>query len=327
MSGLICFDLEGPLSPQDNAYEVMGLIDNGHEIFEVISRYDDILTLEGKENYEPGDTLALIAPFLVYHKITEKDIKNVSKKAILVDGAKELISELKKKGWDVYIISTSYQQHAYNIGSHLGVEKQNIVCTTFPLDDYVKKFNKDDFRLIEKIEKEILKTNMNDKEIKQLLDNFYWNELPKTKFGNVLKEINVIGGQRKVDAVLQISQKLNKKFNEIIVVGDSITDFKMLKYINEKKGLSVAFNGNDYAIPYATISLATTNMMDLLICIELWEKGNRKFVIEKISEMEKVSKNEQPFYNLIVGKDDFVDIVNIHKTIRNKVRGKAGNLG
>ena len=43
--------------------------------------------------------------------------------------------------------------------------------------------------------------------------------------------------------------------------------------------------------------------------------------------VEKVSKNEQPFYNLIVGKDDFVDIVNIHKTIRNKVRGKAGNLG
>ena len=327
MSGLICFDLEGPLSPQDNAYEVMGLIDNGHEIFEVISRYDDILTLEGKENYEPGDTLALIAPFLVYHKITENDIKNVSKKAILVDGAKELISELIKKEWDVYIISTSYQQHAYNIGSHLGVEKQNIVCTTFPLDDYVKKFNKDDFRLIEKIEKEILKTNMNDKEIKQLLDNFYWNELPNTRFGNILKEMKVIGGQRKVDAVLHISKILNKKLNEVIVVGDSITDFKMLKYINEKKGLSVAFNGNSYAIPYATISLATTNMLDLLKCIEIWEKGNRNYVIEKISEMEKLQKKEQPFYHLIEGRENFDEIVKIHKKIRNTVRGKAGDLG
>ena len=78
MQNIICFDLEGPLSPQDNAYEVMGLFENGHEIFEVISRYDDLLTIENRENYEPGDTLALIAPFLVYHKITEADITKVS---------------------------------------------------------------------------------------------------------------------------------------------------------------------------------------------------------------------------------------------------------
>jgi len=60
---LIFFDLEGPLSPQDNAYEVMGLIPDGHRLFEVISRYDDLLTLEGREDYEPGDTLRLIVPW------------------------------------------------------------------------------------------------------------------------------------------------------------------------------------------------------------------------------------------------------------------------
>ena len=53
---LICFDLEGPLAPQDNAYDLMKLFPNGDKIFEVISKYDDLLTLEGRENYEPGDT-------------------------------------------------------------------------------------------------------------------------------------------------------------------------------------------------------------------------------------------------------------------------------
>jgi len=38
---LICFDLEGPLAPQDNAYELMKLFPRGGKIFEVISRYDD----------------------------------------------------------------------------------------------------------------------------------------------------------------------------------------------------------------------------------------------------------------------------------------------
>ena len=55
----ICFDLEGPLSPHDNAYELMKLFPNGDKIFEVISRYDDLLTLEEREDYEPGDIVAL----------------------------------------------------------------------------------------------------------------------------------------------------------------------------------------------------------------------------------------------------------------------------
>jgi predicted HAD superfamily phosphohydrolase len=36
---LICFDLEGPLAPQDNAYDLMKLFPHGGKVFEVISRY------------------------------------------------------------------------------------------------------------------------------------------------------------------------------------------------------------------------------------------------------------------------------------------------
>ncbi len=39
MKFLICFDLEGLLSPQDNAYGLMKLIPDGDKLFEVISRY------------------------------------------------------------------------------------------------------------------------------------------------------------------------------------------------------------------------------------------------------------------------------------------------
>ena len=112
----IFFDLEGPLSPQDNAYEVMKLIgEKGAFIFEVISKYDDIKSIEGRESYEPGDTLALIVPFLLLHGITEGDINRVSERAKIVDGAKDLFEKLQTENWDIYIISTSYKQHAYNV--------------------------------------------------------------------------------------------------------------------------------------------------------------------------------------------------------------------
>ena len=81
MNNPICFDLEGPLCLRDNAYDLMKMIPSGDTIFEVISRYDDLLTMEGRADYEPGDTLALILPFLVLHDISEADIASAATKA------------------------------------------------------------------------------------------------------------------------------------------------------------------------------------------------------------------------------------------------------
>ena len=132
----ICFDLEGPLSPQDNAYELMKLFPNGDKIFEVISRYDDLLALEEREDYEPGDTLALIVPLLVFHNISEDDITTLATKASFTGGADKLISWLQYKGWKVFCITTTYEQYALHITQKLGIYAHNVACTPFPLDKF-----------------------------------------------------------------------------------------------------------------------------------------------------------------------------------------------
>src|SRR4030042_28601 len=102
MANFIGFDLEGPLSPQDNAYDLMKLFPNGDRVFEVISRYDDLLTLESREGYEPGDTLALIVPFLVLHNISEDNITTLAARASFIGGADKLIPQLEDSGWKIF---------------------------------------------------------------------------------------------------------------------------------------------------------------------------------------------------------------------------------
>src|SRR5512136_1072118 len=104
MNNLVCFDLEGPLSPQDNAYELIKLFPDGDKVFEVISRYDDLLTLEEREGYEPGDTLALIVPFLILHNISESDISTLAARASLTGGAADLVYQLQTDGWKTFCI-------------------------------------------------------------------------------------------------------------------------------------------------------------------------------------------------------------------------------
>ena len=359
---IICFDLEGPLSPQDNAYEVMGSIENGYKIFEIISRYDDILTLEGKPGYEPGDTLSLILPFLLYHDISGKDISRISDTAKIVDGVKYMISELESLGWDSYIISTSYQQHALNIAKKIGLPKEKVHCTSLELDKYRDGLNDSDMSLIKNLEYDILNTlhpAPDDESIKKILDGFYYRDAKKTTIGNFIDQVSVVGGKRKVAAAKKIAESRGKTLKDIVVVGDSITDYKMLAETKGMGGISVVFNGNSFAIPYAGFGLASPDMRFLLVIIDAYMRNGKEGATNTVIEWEKrhdefmrhpgkipddlipgdvrdflkdILSNEDsipPYFHYLEGanKEKQEEVVMIHKRAREFVRGSAAKLG
>jgi len=326
----ICFDLEGPLSPQDNAYELMKLFPDGDKIFEVISRYDDLLTLEEREGYEPGDTLALIVPFLVLHSISENDIASLASKASLTGGVVELISLLQSKSWKVFCISTSYEQYAMRITQKLGIFSHNVACTKFPLNEFCKTLCKEDSLLLQQAEQDILKLyppNDDDK-IKQSLDHFFREKLPATDIGTALQQVKPVGGRRKVAALNRFADKYEQPLSNWVVIGDSITDFKMLQAVDEARGLAIAFNANEYALPYATMSLASTFISDLMGVLESWPKKHRKGVEEIVKVKEKQGgSGDRNYFHWLSGRKEIDEIVKIHKQIRQIVRKEAGKLG
>jgi energy-converting hydrogenase A subunit R len=325
----ICFDLEGPLATQDNAYELMKLFPDGGRIFEVISRYDDLLTMEARTGYEPGDTLALIAPFLVCHGIKEDDISDLARKATLTPGAISLISRLSAQGWKIFCISTSYEQYARRVANRVGIFSQYIASTSFPLDEFSIESSKGDFRVLETLEKDILdKQSTDDNWIKKRLDRFYWKELPETGLGRLVNQVKPVGGQRKVEALKHFADVQKQPLSNWVVVGDSITDFRMIQAVDQVGGLAIAFNANEYALPYATIGLASTHLDDLRPVLEAWNKGKRPAVEKLVKEKEKTggSDNRGYFYWLS-GVKNIDGPLEVHKRIRRIVREEAGNLG
>ncbi len=326
----ICFDLEGPLSPQDNAYELMKLFPNGDKIFEVISRYDDLLTLEGREDYEPGDTLALIVPFLVLHNISEADIASLAGKASLTSGADKLISWLEYSGWKVFCITTTYEQYALHIIQKLGIYAHNVASTPFPLDKLRVTLCKEDYPLLEQAEKDILTMHpiADDDRIKQSLDNFFWKKLPTTDLGRAIEQVKPVGGRRKVAALNRFVDTYGQALSKWVVIGDSITDFRMLQAVEEAGGLAIAFNANEYALPYSTMSLASTLLIDLKEVLQAWQKGQRKGVEKIVQEKEKIGGSEdRGYFHWLSGRKNIDEVLEVHKRIRKLVREEAGKLG
>jgi len=327
----ICFDLEGPLSPQDNAYELMKLIPYGDRIFEVISRYDDLLTLRKKKDYEPGDTLALIVPFLLHSGISQADMKIVSNKATLVDGAKEFITELKLREWWVGDITTCYQHYGCPITERIGILPRNVACTRFPSLDYFREIIKeDDLSIVEQVEKEIvtLEPKRDDEKILERLDMFFNRELAGNVLGAVMKLVRPLGGLRKVRELRRFAKRDGFKLNQVIVVGDSITDSKMLEAVKREGGIAVAFNANEYALKCANVGLASTNLGDLRLVAEAWEKGGKKEVEEVVKEKEKEGgSGNRNYIHWLANRRNFEKPLAVHKRIRDLVREEAAKLG
>jgi energy-converting hydrogenase A subunit R len=332
MANFICFDLEGPLSPQDNAYELMKLFPNGDKIFEVISRYDDLLTLEEREDYEPGDTLALIVPFLILHNISVANITALAAKASLTGGAEKLISELQSSGWKIFCISTSYEQYAYFITQKLDIYAHNIACTAFPLDKLRATISPEEKKLMQQAEDDILtmKPVDDDDRIKQSLDKFFREKLPLTELGKAIMEVKPVGGRRKVAALNKFAEKYMEPLSNWVVIGDSITDFRMLQAVDEAKGLAIAFNANEYALPYASMSLASTHISDLQPVLEAWQKKKRGWTERVVKFKEKWrGKEDKNYFHWLAGRKDknIDDIIEVHKRMRRLVREEAGKLG
>ena len=332
------WDLEGPISSMDHAAllckrHVLG----GDKLFPVMSRFDDILALDNKEGYEPGDTLMLQIPFLVEAGVTEKDLRVLSAEAGLVPGVDVLFSSVREQGCAISIISTSYEQHALAIAARVKVSLDRVYCTKFPLDQFRENIGQADLQLIREIRKkatalyhEELDSGVNDEEIQKLLNPFFWEQLPKTPFGQIMATMSVMGGRRKVGALEQAVRTLGGYLSDAFVVADSITDFRMAQVVEAAGGIALVWNGNQYIIPFGSCGVAAVNSMAIAALFQAWLDGGRPAVREAVESMPKPHPETGPYYHWLAGRDPefHSEVLAIHKRLRTVCRGaETAKLG
>ena len=315
---LIFFDMEGPLSIHDNTRALMKLIPNGSAIFEVVRRYDCQRTYEEEDSYDPGDDLAILAPFIIHHNMTSAIIAKLADEATIVNGAKELIKSLA--GWQVFCISTAYEQYAARITQRVGIPRQNLDCTLFPLEHIKSLATKDDYSRIEAFEREVLDMkSADDRQIKLRFEGFFRKELAQTAFGKAVREIKPMGGRKKAAALRNVARLRGVFPEQCVVIGDSITDSRMLETVHLPGGLAVAYNGNEHALAYATMGLASTDISNLKPALDAWTQGGREAVKRFVESQQGNDK-----FQWLADADGLEEPLKIHLSVRQQVRRAVG---
>ena len=304
MKRVFISDCEGPISKNDNAFEITSrFVPNGDKLFTVISRYDDVLAdVLRRPGYNAGYTLKLVLPFLKAYDVTDRKMREFSAQSlVLIPNVKDTLQYVQDIA-HAFIISTSYEHYIKALCQALNFPCENTYCTKLSIDKY--DITGEEKTRLKELAREVSQMPiieipsgvkcLNDfpeeygKTIQQL-DEIFWKKIANMKSGKIFHEVNTVGGAEKADATRSVAEQVSIDLSNVMYVGDSITDVETFKLVKENEGLAISFNGNQYAIRNAEIAVLSENSIVTAIIADVFCRFGKQ---ETLGLMEKWNREE-----------------------------------
>ena len=360
MKRVFISDCEGPISKNDNAFEATAhFVPNGDKLFALISKYDDVLAdVFKKQGYSAGSTLKLILPFLKAYGVTDRQMTEFSAQNLLfIAGSRDTLQHVRAIA-HAFIVSTSYEHYIRALCEALEFPYENTYCTRLSIDQH--KLTAQEKSRLRKLAGEIAQTPMitipqaargvkdfssTDQETISRLGTIFWNEIASMRIGSIFSEVKTVGGGQKAEAIKDAVKKLRAPLEDVMYVGDSITDVEAFKLVRDNGGLTVSFNGNQYAVKNAEVAVLSENSITTAIIADLFCKLGKRETLQILRNwnretLRKSTVNPQLLHKLftlypaalpklqIVTTENMETIVQESSEFRKKVRGETiGRLG
>jgi energy-converting hydrogenase A subunit R len=164
--------------------------------------------------------------------------------------------------------------------------------------------------------------------------------------GKIFSEVTTVGGRQKAAAIEDAVAKLDASVEDVMYVGDSITDVEAFKLVRENGGLTVSFNGNNYSVRSAEVSVLSENNAVTAVIADVFCKQGKQAALNLVEnwnlqslESNKVANPSllDRFLSLhpqtlpkvqIVTAKNMETVTKKSSEFRKKVRGEAiGKLG
>ncbi len=296
---LFITDCEGPISRNDNAYELAEhFLPEGAKLFTLISRYDDVQAdIIKRQGYTAGSTLKLILPFLKAYGASNESIMRFSTENLLLMPGAPSTLRFVQGILPSFIVSTSFEQYMQALCKLVGFPYKNVYCTQLNIDEY--PLSLEETRELKKLSGEIVDLpmlripngassinsfSMRDQATIQRLDEIFWEDISSMECGSILEAVNPIGGPEKADAIRDIQRTTRVNLFNALYIGDSITDVDSLRLVRASHGLAVAFNGNKYAIREAEIAVLSEDTIVVSIIADVFHRLGKERVIRLAEE-------------------------------------------
>jgi energy-converting hydrogenase A subunit R len=309
MTRLFVTDCEGPLTTNDNALEIAErFLPNGGDLFARLSRYDDVLAdVEHRPGYNAGDTLRLLPPFLKAFEVMDEDVELFSaERVLMVPGAPKLLTSVRAL-LSAFIISTSYTPYLRALCALTDFPFADVRCTELHLDAW--RMSADEKEWLREQAEGILARPLlgvpegatslhdlapRDRDTVAALDALFWDDMQGRVSGELVAAVRPVGGGMKLEALRHIVADHDARGDEVMYVGDSITDAPALREVAAWGGVALSFNGNGYALAAAEFAAAALDTDVVAHLAEAFAEGGREAVLLAVISWPRPQPGEQP---------------------------------
>lgn len=317
MKRVFISDCEGPISKNDNAFEATAhFVPNGDKLFALVSKYDDVLAdVVKKQGYSAGSTLKLILPFLKAYGVTDRQMTEFSARNLLfIAGSRDTLQHVQAIA-HAFIVSTSYEHYIRALCEALEFPYENTYCTRLSIDRY--KLTAQEKSRLQKIAAEIAQMPMitipqtakgvkdfssTDQETISRLDTIFWNEIANMCIGSIFSEVKTVGGEQKAEAIRDVVKRLGASLEAVMYVGDSITDVEAFKLVRDNGGLTVSFNGNQYAVKNAEVAVSAENSITTAIIADVFCKLGKTETLQVLRNWNRETLRKSAVNPLLLDK-------------------------
>ena len=310
-------DCEGPISKNDNAFELTKhFIPEGEHFFTQLSRYDDILAYVAKrKGYNAGDTLKLIVPFLkAYGATNEKMAEFSTQNILLMPSIKDTLQFIQMPS---FIISTSYEHYIKALCNALDFPYKNTYCTLLNINSHsinkaeqkkLKEFRQQicELPLIEPFKEtdSLIDLSETDQRTIEYLDDIFWEKVTNMVSGDFLREVKPIGGVEKVRAAENIVENIGTNLGDVIYIGDSITDVECFRLVRKNGGVTISFNGNEYAVREADVTILSNNTLVIAVIAQVFGSLGPDSVYNLVDNWKEVKLSKYKVTSALMKKVD-----------------------
>jgi len=359
VKGVFISDCEGPISKNDNAYElVANFVPNGDSFFCNVSKYDDVLAyVFNKSGYTAGSTLQLILPFLKAYDVTDRQMEDFSAENILLISGTQVALKHIESFAKCYIVSTSYEQYIKALCKTVGFPYENTYCTKVSLDKAVitiqeknvlreraQEISQMPLITIPANAKSFTDFSLKDQALIKRLNEIFWEEFPQMSAYKFFSNVIAVGGEQKARSVCSVVEYLEAPFEDVMYVGDSITDLEALSLVKKKGGLAVSFNGNSYSVKNADVAVVSENNFVTAVIADIFYRLGKEETLKILKvwnqnsletagvDLELLNQSFEPSKRApkvqIVTRENINSIVTESSDFRKEIRGVAiGRLG
>lgn len=244
-------------------------IRNGAHFYDVLVRYDELTAyVLGREEATAGNSLKWAVPFLKANGATDHLVNKFGAEDLkLMPGAAPAVRYICSQ-MPSFISTSIYEHGMMELSKILDVPNCEITCSKMELDKV--QFSRTESRKlremaetisslrIPKVEYELnvpMQVDEADVKIIRTMDEILQDRIPELNAMSLMESVIPVTSHKKAYQLLDNRRQTNIDLDSTFYIGGDNTDFQAMDLVRDSGGVSVSFNGTDFAVRGSTIAI------------------------------------------------------------------------